>query len=67
MREIRHSRKLRGSCGAKNHYGGVEQWLFGFRPLSEIAAEEGRMDGTDLPAWTKDVRPIDGVFLDEVV
>ena len=46
---------------------GLAQWLFGFRPLSEIAAEEGRMDGTDLPAWTKDVRPIDDVFLDEVV
>lgn len=25
MREIRHSKKLRGSCGAKNHYSGVEQ------------------------------------------
>ena len=46
---------------------GLAQWLFGFRPLSEIVAGEGRLDGTALPAWTKDVRPIDGVFLDEVV
>lgn len=46
---------------------GLAQWLFGFRPLSEIAAGEGSVDGTALPAWTKDVRPIDGVFLDEVV
>ena len=37
MREIRHSGKSRGSCGAKNHYGGVEQWqLAGFMPRRSL-------------------------------
>jgi len=46
---------------------GLAQWLFGFRPLQEIAAEEGRDSKPHLPAWTEDIRPIAGVFLDEVV
>ncbi len=46
---------------------GLAQWLFGFRPLQEIAAEEGRDSKIHLPSWTEDIRPIDGVFLDEVV
>ena len=46
---------------------GLAQWLFGFRTLKEIAAEEGRMGGSGLPDWTKGIRPIDGVFLDEIV
>ena len=46
---------------------GLAQWLFGFRPLQEIAAEEGRDSKIHLPSWTEDIRPIDGVFLDETV
>lgn len=46
---------------------GLAQWLFGFRTLKEIAAEEGRMGESGLPDWTKGIRPIDGVFLDEIV
>lgn len=46
---------------------GLSQWLFGFRSLEEIAAGEGGRNARLLPAWTEDIRPINGVFLDEVV
>lgn len=61
---------------------GLAQWLFGYRALSEIAKEaccrkEGpsswEADSPDggafhqLPAWTREIRPLAGVFIDETV
>lgn len=44
----------------------VEQlttWLFGYRPLDEILEEEGE----DPPFWWQYIKPLQGVFLDEIV
>lgn len=61
---------------------GLAQWLFGYRTLSEIAKEDGcRKEGPSsgeadgpggasfigLPAWTREIRPLAGVFIDETV
>ena len=41
----------------------LASWLFGYMPLDGILEE----DGTEPPFWCRYIRPLEGIFLDEIV